>query len=444
MSRQHSEIVQRLKIAYERTREAYEATFKGHDLHAGTEIAGAWPFITAAYSGIEQTFKFHIAEARGQTVEELVRTRGPKGAKGDARPPYKHHNLGRLFACLEEPTRVVLAEQYRRFRTLHPYIEPSTAGEFLNVVSAKGGSGYERWRYSLTAPERQIPRNSAEALLWIWDVAVQLCERESDGGELVGVYEQLRDGFGRSLAATMEALNSDRIGQGQPYHDWRREATDWMEARGGLLNAFAELTHRAHRGLLPDAEADGLSDFFAESLRGWMRASEEGVAQARSDQRTFMARAAGHRGSAQGVRWNEETNGFEDLPWQLPQIMADKPPPGAFRFKDRFRGGRRLQEMRWVVRRGFQVRENYPAEEEMPEGMWLCTLYGEKEVTPGGKLTVRFWEHPDHGCVFHVEVDGDEDGKEGRLVREVMRGGSESTRTKGARIVQVPEGEAEE
>ena len=81
MSRHDWEIVQRLTIAQERTREAHEETFKGHDVHLGTEIAGVWPFITAAYSGIEQTFKFLIAEAHGKTVEELVATRGRKGPR---------------------------------------------------------------------------------------------------------------------------------------------------------------------------------------------------------------------------------------------------------------------------------------------------------------------------------------------------------------------------
>ena len=102
---------------------------------------GVWPFITATYSGIEQTFKFHLAEARRQTVEELVATRGPKGSKGDARFPYRHHNLGRLFGCLANPIRVALTEQYRRFRTLHPYIDPGSVAEFLDVVSLEDGRG---------------------------------------------------------------------------------------------------------------------------------------------------------------------------------------------------------------------------------------------------------------------------------------------------------------
>ena len=246
MSRDHGEIVQRLKIAQERTREAYEHTFKGHDLHPGTEIAGVWPFITAAYSGIEQTFKFHLAEAKGKTVEELVATRGPEGAKGEARFPYRHHNLGRLFRCLAEPIRVALKEQYRRFRTLHPYIGPATVAEFLDVVSLEDGRGYERWRYSLTAPEKKIPTNSAEALLSIWDTAVQLCETERKGWRLRGVFEHLSEGFAWSLEEIMEALNMERMERGDAYHDFRRESTEWMRAHGErVLGVGPSRTSRA-------------------------------------------------------------------------------------------------------------------------------------------------------------------------------------------------------
>ena len=262
MSGDRFEIVQRLKVAQERSREAYEQTFKGHDLHPGTDIAGAWPFITAAYSGIEQTFKFQIAEAVGKTVEELVATRGPKGSKGEGRTPYRHHNLGSLFRSLDDPAQEALAEEYRRFRTLHGYIEPATVVEFLDVVSAEDGRGYERWRYSLTAPEEKIPTNSADALLSIWDAAVQLCEKDRGGWQLRGVYEQLTDGFAWSLQETMRKLNSERMeraDRAEAYHDFWGEARNWMRARGGLLNGHAELVDRAHRGWPPTSDVDGVS-----------------------------------------------------------------------------------------------------------------------------------------------------------------------------------------
>ena len=42
----------------------------------------------------------------------------------------------------------------------------------------------------------------------------------------------------------------------------------------------------------------------------------------------------------------------------------------------------------------------------MPADKWLSTLRGEKAVTPDGRLTVWFWEHPDDESGFFAEVDG--------------------------------------
>ena len=181
------EIVQRLKTAEERTREAYEQTFKGHDLHPGTDIAGAWPFITAAYSGLEQTFKFHIAEAEGKTVEELVATRGPKGAKGEAHFPFRHHNLGSLFRCLDDPAAGSAGRGISPVQDAPRLHRPGHVVGVSGAVSVEDGRGYERWRYSLTAPAEKIPTNSADALLSIWDVAVQL-ETDREGWRLRGLH----------------------------------------------------------------------------------------------------------------------------------------------------------------------------------------------------------------------------------------------------------------
>ena len=432
MSRDHGEIVHRLETAYRRTREAYEVTFKGHDLDIGTEIAGAWPFITAAYSGIEQTFKFHIAATRGKTVGVLLKDS----------PSYRHHDLGKLFGCLEDPIRAAVAEQYRRFRTLHPYIGPATAGDFLRYVSAKDRRGYERWRYSLTEPEKKIPKNSAGALLLIWDVAVQLCKTECGGQQPKGVYEQMSEGLkGRFDEIAKTLLNIDRGGKGLDRHDMKRESIAWLSRHGGVLNAFAKLTHRAYRGLPPDADADGLSGFLADSLRAWVSEQDGGGVKARSDMRMFVARAKGCRGRSQGVRWNGETNGFEDIPWALAELTEDKPPRGAFRFEDNGHGTRRRQQMmRLVFKQGFDVKENYPAQGDMPAGKWLCTLRGEKDVA-SGKLVVGFWERPNEGG-FRVEVAGGEDSREGRRVRNVVRFKSESTHGTGPLVVQLPDDEA--
>ena len=249
------------------------------------------------------------------------------------------------------------------------------------------------------------------------------------------VYEELCDGLAWGLQEIMDGLNTESTAEGHANADVDLEAAEWIEAQGGPLNAFAALVHHAHRGLLPKADAEGLSDLCAGTLRAWVQGHGNTV-KARSDVRVFVDRATGYRGPGRGVRWNHQTNGFEDLPWELPETTVEAPPPGSFRFEHDARGRRRLQEMKWVYRRGFQVRENYPAKDEMPAGKWLCTLLGEKEVAPGEKLTVRFWEHPDEIRGFYVEVDGAQESKEGRLVRAVMCGDSESTRAKGARIVR--------
>ena len=437
MSRDHAEIAHRLETAYRRTREAYEVTFKGHDQDIGTEIASVWPFITVAYSGIEQTFKFHIAEKCKKTVEQLVASRG-----------YRHHDLGKLFACLKGRVRKAVAEEYRRFRTLHPHIEPKTADDFLRCVSAKkrpsdegDGRGYQQWRYSLTAPERDedIPRNSVEALLLIWDVAVQLCETERGGWRPRGVYERMSEGIEGCLDHI--ALTRPGLGEGgkrTDHRDMRRESIAWLSRHGCVVNGFAKLIHREYRGLPPDADADGLSDFLADSREAWVSGQDGGRVTARSDIGMFVARARGSRGRGQGVRWNGETNGFEDIPWALAGLTEEKPPRGAFRFEDDGHGAhRRRQMMRWVFGRGFDVKENYPARGDMPAGKWLCTLRGEKDVA-SGKLVVGFWEHPNDGG-FRVEVAGGEDAGEGRLVREVMRLKSESTHESGPLVVRLPD-----
>ena len=166
-----------------------------------------------------------------------------------------------------------------------------------------------------------------------------------------------------------------------------------------------------------------------------MQAADGGRVKAQSDVRVFLARAAGYRGPGQSVRWNDESKGFEDVPWELRETIADSPPVGGFRFEEDFRGRRRLDQMRWIVQRGFRVMENYPAREDMPADKWLCTLTGEMAVAPDGKLTVRFWEHPDDEDGFYAEAAGGEDCKEGQLVREVLHLGSEGTRGEGAYIV---------
>ena len=59
------EKLQRLFTAHKKTKETLEREPVTSEWHPGTDIARKWTVITAAYSGLEQTFKFLIAERDG-------------------------------------------------------------------------------------------------------------------------------------------------------------------------------------------------------------------------------------------------------------------------------------------------------------------------------------------------------------------------------------------
>ena len=118
------------------------------ELLPGSDIARNWPVITAAYSGLEQTIKFLIAEEKGCTIRELV-DQSNAGRKHSRSPhkevhPFRTHNIAWLFSKLEKATQSVAHDFYRRFQSLHLYVPIPQVDRFLELVSAKRGTGYER------------------------------------------------------------------------------------------------------------------------------------------------------------------------------------------------------------------------------------------------------------------------------------------------------------
>lgn len=108
------EIYQRLKVAELRTREAHRKVITGDDLHKGSQIAQNWPFITAGYCGIEQSFKFLIARRKGLTsVRKLLEEE--TSAKGIS--PYRTHDLRFFYKKLDPVERSRLSDDYRLFRS---------------------------------------------------------------------------------------------------------------------------------------------------------------------------------------------------------------------------------------------------------------------------------------------------------------------------------------
>ena len=152
------EKVQRLLTAHSKTKELLENAPVTWEVHPGTDIARNWTVITAAYSGLEQTMKYLIAEENAQSIAELIKFREGKNL------PYQTHDLLKLFSKLAEPTQDVVRDFYGRFQSLHSYISEETVGKFLSVVSEADGRGYERWRYTLIE-DRPLPRNSPEGIV---------------------------------------------------------------------------------------------------------------------------------------------------------------------------------------------------------------------------------------------------------------------------------------
>ena len=125
---QRLEKVQRLLTAHRKTKEVVENEPVSWELHAGSDIARKWPVITAAYSGLEQTLKYLIAEEKGKGIAELIRRENGK------RSLYETHNVAWLFSELENPTQEVVRDFYGRYQSLHSYITVETVDEFLRMV----------------------------------------------------------------------------------------------------------------------------------------------------------------------------------------------------------------------------------------------------------------------------------------------------------------------
>lgn len=149
MSREaRMEKVQRLLTAHKKTTEVLEGEPVTRELHPGTDIARNWTVITSAYSGLEQTLKYLIAEECELSIEELIDFIAPQNAEVNelrhGRYPYRTHNLVLLFLKLQEPTQVVVRDFCQRFRSLHSYIGNTDVDQFLTLISGPKGAGYER------------------------------------------------------------------------------------------------------------------------------------------------------------------------------------------------------------------------------------------------------------------------------------------------------------
>ena len=391
------EKVQRLLTAHTKTKEVLENEPVTWEVHPGTDIARNWTVITAAYSGLEQTMKYLIAEENGHSIAELIEFREGKNR------PYQTHNVSELFSKLAAPTQHIVRDFYGRFQSLHSYITIETVGEFLGVVSDADGSGYVRWRYTLIE-DRPIPRNSPEALVAIWGVCVQIAEeRLWESRRVRTPDEALASQFGMQLDELMLKVSIERQNAGDPLLDIHWEVRDWAWRTGHPLNAFADvLWHFSRYG--EHGQAD-VSAWLSDALRRWAQVVLNDAVNAGSTSlRAFVQRAQGHSRDGQSIRWNRDANRFEAVPWSLANRHRDALPPDSVVISDPT--GMRLRALWQAAKRsGYRVLENRAFNGPPNEAPWFCTIELQTAEDGDERPILAIWQKENNTAGRHYMVE---------------------------------------
>jgi len=296
---QKIEKVKRLRTAYTKCKVTSESRPLVQEIDPGTIIASNWGIITAAYSGLEQSIKYLIAEEKSCTIEELINHR-----------KYKTHNLASLFSYLKEKNQSLIRNYYSQFQSLHSYIEIEKLDDFLWEVSGPQGTGYERWRYSLIEDEERLPRNSTEAMVAIWGICVeislsQLLEKEKMRMLEEELVEELYDvGFLQSVSKIENA-----VPEGKSFPNLEQEANDRLFRDDHKLNVFAKIFQ--HFGCCKSHGLSNLSDELSKAVDLWL---EEYInieeTKGMSSLCLFIRRASGSTSYGESIRWDTGSGRF--------------------------------------------------------------------------------------------------------------------------------------
>ena len=404
------EKVQRLLTAHKKPPRRWKASLSRTSCIQATDIARNWTVITAAYSGLEQTLKFLIADEADLTISELVDLAAPRNAaiheRCVGRYPYRTHDLAWLFPGARTartrrragllqaiPVTPLIHPHCRRGRIPHPDFR-------VRVEPA-----YERWRYTLIE-DRPLPRNSPEALSAIWGVCVQMAEENLWENQRVNMPDkQLAQHFCQQLEMLMVNVSVDRQNAGEAFRDVSGEIRDWLWRAGHPLNAFAEVLWNFSR--YGSHGAERVSDWLSEALTRWVRdVLASPAASARTSLRAFLDRAQGHTPDGASIRWNPPAERFEATPWSLEHRFVDALPPEATLIVDPAPRATPLNTL-WVAAResGCRVLENRAFNGPADQGNWFCTL--RVQADDAGTVTplLSMWQQrdADHDLFHMVE-----------------------------------------
>ena len=344
---QKIEKVKRLRTAYTKCKVTSESRPLVQEIDPGTIIASNWGIITAAYSGLEQSIKYLIAEEKSCTIEELIKHQ-----------EYKTHNLASLFSYLKEKNQSLIRNYYSQFQSLHSYIEIEKLDDFLWEVSGPQGTGYERWRYSLIEDEERLPRNSTEAMVAIWGICVeislsQLLEKEKMRMLEEELVEELYDGGFLKSVTKIE----DAVPEGKSFPNLQQEANDRLFRDDHKLNVFAKIFQ--HFGCCKSHGLSNLSDELSKAVDLWL---EEYInieeTKGKSSLCLFIRRASGSTSYGESIRWDTGSGRFINVDWSLDLVSNEVLPNRAITRMDTS-GFCYLQNLKSYSNEcGYKVREN--------------------------------------------------------------------------------------
>ena len=227
------------------------------------EAINAWTLISGCYMGIEQTMKLLI----------LVQ-RGSKKITSDL----KIHDLNKLYSLLDESERVVVADYFRIYRSLHNFDSGSvpldTADQFIQHI----GNGYTAWRYILIEDSSGVPKVHIGLLLELWRALADIAMHHVHGKNYETLAHMLEEYIQQGVIIVAEQDD-----------DWQAASqdennnTNFGEIRqsflqnGGVLKAGIDLLDHRSRGSWHSLEASPL-------LRQVLfRAADRAVREAETD-----------------------------------------------------------------------------------------------------------------------------------------------------------------
>ena len=247
------------------------------DLVAEQNTINAWATVTVCYSGIEQAIKF------------LLRIQGNFSSED------WHHRIGTLSQELLREEREVIRKSYSIYQSLHNYIGPKTADDFLGEID----KGYPAWRYFLLEGG-QLPKTHCGAMLEIWSALADVIEaRVFRNNDLCHCARRFEIYVGKYVNEARQQYAARE--NGGEAAEITEDLGRWMAPRGYLLNAWANMlqhgTANANElGMLPRTREILLTSIdFARKY-----------AQSDQDFAHFLDRAERH-----GITWNHLAQRFE-------------------------------------------------------------------------------------------------------------------------------------